>query len=171
MDVVCLTPSGLNLFLQSINSIDEMKFPTAIVLSGEPLPQSLFDKWDKVLGNKGITLVNTFASAETGGQIFWNDYINSQQTNQLGDIMPYVKVYLVDSHNNIITGAGTGRLATLSPTNMIGYLNDDKQTNYVYVENENSKALILDDILSRSDLVHNRCQSLPEIRKEFGINC
>lgn len=151
IDVACLTPSGLNLFLQSINSIDKIKFPTTIILSGEPLSQSLFDKWDKVLGDKGITLVNTFASAETGGQIFWNDYINSQQTNQLGDIMPYVKVYLVDSHNNIITGAGTGRLATLSPTNMIGYLNDDKQTNYVYVENENSKALILDDILSRSE--------------------
>lgn len=151
-DVVCLTPSGFQLFLVEAQTLQIQALPRFIILSGEDLSGQLLQRWFDSPWCTTTEVISTYASAEAGGQVFWKQMTAESAAKDLGTPLPHVLPMLLNDDDTIITKPGIGRLALVTEASMIGYLNSESQK-YVEVKSgaKTYSALLSDDMIERRE--------------------
>lgn len=151
IDVACLTPTGLTLFQKWLLDHGSDNIPKYIILSGEPLTDRILTNWNNSRFSKQSQLISTFATAESGGQLFWNRIQSNTRSSKLGLPLPYVHAFILDEENKLIDGAGTGRLAIFSDGIAVDNLSNGSEIPRIFIEKEGLNALLLDDIVERTN--------------------
>lgn len=169
---ICLTPSGLSVFLHAIPNYSILKNIGRIFLSGEKLLPELIDRWNEIPASCRPNLINTYAATESGGQAIWCHVHESSTEGLIGRPLPHVRVHLIDDRELPDSSLTVGRLAIESNGLFLGYLGQDAVNRRSYVINGVSRILLLTDDIVEVDhkgwiYYRSRASSVVKLRGVF----
>ena len=117
-------PTFLNMIEEPLDSL------RLIILSGEVCPPEIVDKWV----SKNLRLLNVYGPTEaTVNTTFWEGVKGEDVT--IGKPIPNYSIYILDVNRKPVKTGEKGELYIGGKGLAKGYLNLDKQTNEVFIDN------------------------------------
>jgi len=128
-------PTVFRNFIESLTGKDIFEKIRLVVLGGEPVFKTDFENFKKHFSNKSF-LVNTYGPTEsstTMQNILGHETSQTTSNIPLGYPVHDTQIYLLDDNNKQVNVYQTGEIVYKSNYLSLGYLNNEKLTNSVFV--------------------------------------
>ena len=131
LDCLKIVPSHLEALL---SAGEPQLLPTQVlVLGGEPVSQTLLTQLSELSQERRI--YNHYGPTETTVGVLFGQIDLSKQNTRLTNSIGDSQIYLLDPHQQTTVSGQTGEVYIAGSSVTRGYLNDDKRTAQVYLDN------------------------------------
>ncbi|WP_455772899.1 amino acid adenylation domain-containing protein [Virgibacillus pantothenticus] len=130
VDVLQMTPSTMSLFIKEARDLTFLKGIKKIMIGGDKFPQNLFEE---LRINSTATIYNMYGPTET---TIWSSIkkLTSDSKQSIGRPIANTKMYILDSHDQLVPIGFIGELCIGGDGLSRGYINRENLTNAKFID-------------------------------------